>query len=105
LRILAGMELPSSPVTLTPEQVAELELKLRVMRHDINNHLSLVIASLELIRSKPEMAARMLATLSEQPAKITQAMTKFSREFDQFVGIKRAQPTQASRSSPSPSDL
>lgn len=99
------MELPSSPVTLTPEQVAELELKLRVMRHDINNHLSLVIASLELIRSKPEMAARMLATLSEQPAKITHAMAKFSREFDQFVGIKRSQPTQETRSSLPPSAL
>jgi aspartokinase len=97
------MELPSAPVTLTPEQVADLEQKLRVMRHDINNHLSLVVASLELIRSKPQMAERMLSTLAEQPAKITAAMTKFSREFDRFVGIKRAQPHHSAHDSASPS--
>jgi len=34
------MPLPDQPVTLVPEQVAELNRKLSVMRHDVNNNLS-----------------------------------------------------------------
>ena len=38
------MLLPAQPVTLTPEQIAELNKKLSTMRHDINNSLALVLA-------------------------------------------------------------
>ena len=57
------MGLPSQPVTLTVEQLAELNRSLSNMRHDINNHLSLIMAAVELIRHKPQMAERMLTTL------------------------------------------
>ena len=83
------MPLPSQPVTLTVEQLADLNRKLSAMRHDINNHLSLIIAAAELIRHKPETAERMLATLVEQPPKIADSLRKFSVEFEQTLGITR----------------
>jgi hypothetical protein len=83
------MGLPTEPVTLTPEQVAELNQKLSAMRHDINNHLSLMMAAVEMIRLKPEDAARRLATLAEQPARISRAMAEFSAAFEKALGITR----------------
>ena len=50
------MGLPSEPVTLSIEQLDELNRKLSNLRHDINNHLSLIVAATELIRHKPQIA-------------------------------------------------
>ena len=83
------MPLPEQPVSLSVEQIAELNRKLSDMRHDINNHLSLIIASVELIRYKPGTAERMMATLVEQPPRIAESLHKFSAEFDQVLGITR----------------
>jgi hypothetical protein len=83
------MGLPTEPVTLTVAQMDELNRKLALMRHDINNNLSLIVAALELIRHKPQIAERMLATLGEQPAKIGEALNKFSSDFEQALGITR----------------
>jgi hypothetical protein len=83
------MQIPQSPATLTPEQVAELNNKLSHMRHEINNQLSLVVAALELIRFKPDTKDKMLNTISEQPPKIMAEMQKFSTDFEQAFGIVR----------------
>lgn len=83
------MGLPSEPVTLTVEQLGELNKKLSAMRHDINNNLSLIIAAVDLIRHKPQTIERMMTTLAEQPAKITANMNKFSAEFERVFGITR----------------
>jgi len=83
------MGLPSKPVTLTVEELAALNSKLSHFRHDINNNLSLMVAALELIRHRPQMAERMLTTLSEQPTKMTACLNKFSLEFEQALGITR----------------
>ena len=83
------MVLPTQPVTLTVEEVEALNRKLSTMRHDINNNLSLIGAALELIRAKPQTAERMLATLGEQPSKISEAMMKFSAEFEKDLHIGR----------------
>ncbi|HEV2393832.1 MAG TPA: hypothetical protein VG146_15880 [Verrucomicrobiae bacterium] len=83
------MGLPTEPVTLTAGQLEELNRKLSTMRHDINNHLSLIVAAVELIHHKPQLAERMMATLSEQPAKITASVSKFSTEFESALGITR----------------
>jgi len=83
------MVLPDQPVTLTPEQVAALIQKLSAMRHDINNHLSLMMAAVEMIRLRPEDAPRRLATLAEQPARISRALAEFSAEFEKALGITR----------------
>lgn len=77
------------PVELTESQVTELNKQLATMRHDINNHLSLMMAAVELVRRKPEAAERMAATLTNQPLKITESMKKFSLHFEGTLGIGR----------------
>jgi hypothetical protein len=80
-------------LTQTPEltavQIQELNQQLTTMRHDINNHLSLMMAAVELVRRKPEAAERMSATLTEQPEKITASMKLFSTQFESALGIQR----------------
>jgi len=120
------MAFPTEPVTLTVGEVQELNRKLSDMRHDINNHLSLMVAALELIRYRMkkgmmldaweqlkasdgassippalvqdfeakltenlEQTNRMVKTLGDQPARITEAVRQFSKEFEQAMGIKR----------------
>jgi hypothetical protein len=83
------MKLPSQPVTLTVEQIDELNRQLANMRHDINNNLSLIMAATELLRHKPQMLERMVDTLVDQPPKVTEALRKFSVEFEQTLGIAR----------------
>lgn len=83
------MELPGNPVTLSVEQIAELNKQLGCLRHDINNNLALIAAGLEVLQYKPHLAERMMATVAEQPPKIAQALGKFSTEFDKALGIKR----------------
>jgi hypothetical protein len=83
------MRMPSEPISLSVEEIQELNHKLSTLRHDINNYLSLIIAATELIKHKPAMAERMMETLIEQPPKITIALTKFSNEFENTFGIDR----------------
>jgi hypothetical protein len=83
------MELPGQPVTLTVEQIAELNKHLANFRHDVNNNLSLIIAGLEVIQHKPHLAERMMATVAEQPPKIVAAIGKFAGEFEKTLGITR----------------
>lgn len=83
------MALPSEPVTLTVAQLDELNRKLSNMRHNVNNHLSLIMAAVELIRSRPNMAERMMVTLVEQPPKIVAAIGNFSSEFEKTFGITK----------------
>jgi len=83
------MGLPSQSVTLTVEQLGELNRQLATMRHDINNNLSLIVAAAELMRHKPAVAERMMNTLAEQPGKITAAINKFSATFEETFGITR----------------
>ncbi len=80
--------MPSQPVSLNMEQVQELNHKLSTLRHDVNNHLSLIMAATELIRHKPELSERMMQTLCEQPPKISAAMAKFTAEFERAFGLK-----------------
>lgn len=83
------MPLPSNPVTLNAKQIAELSKKLADLRHDVNNDLALMMAAVEIVRRKPESAERMWNGLSERPRKIAGAVTDFSRELEQLLGITR----------------
>jgi len=83
------MGLPSQPVTLSVEQIEELNKKLSTMRHDVNNHLSLMMAAMELIRFKPDMAAKMLENMTQQPPKVTAVVNIFSEAFEKSFGITR----------------
>jgi hypothetical protein len=86
------MGLPSQPVTLSVQQLEELNHKLSNLRHDINNNLSLIIASVELIRHKPQVAEKMMTTLAEQPPKITNSLNKFSADFERLLGFTSPKP-------------
>ena len=88
-RTVFSMAVSSEPITLTPQQIEELNQKLSHMRHEINNHLSLVIAAAELIRFKPELREKMALTMADQPKKISQEMANFSAEFEKFLNISR----------------
>jgi hypothetical protein len=90
LVIVAGMGAPLQAVTLSPDAIAELNKKLSVMRHDINGDLALIVAAAELIRLNPGSTERMLTTLLEQPAKIRNRTTEFSKEFEKLLGIPQA---------------
>ncbi len=83
------MSLPIEPVTLSVEQIGELNKKLADLRHDINNYVSLILASLELLRRRPESAERMMANLGEQPPKIITAVKKFSDDLEAALRITR----------------
>ncbi len=82
------MAKPANPVTLSPEQIEELNKKLSFMRHEINNHLSMIVAASELLKFKPEMRERMAVTLGDQPPKIVKELAAFSAEFERALGMK-----------------
>ncbi len=84
------MTLPRQPVTLAVSQIDQLNQQLSNLRHDINNHLSLMVAAAEVIRRKPEAAERMSAMFDEQPRKVTDAMLRFSAEFEKYFDIRKA---------------
>jgi hypothetical protein len=83
------MSLPTQPITLNPEQIADLNRKLSNLRHNVNNHLSLVVAAAELMRRKPEEAIRFIGCLSDRPEKINQEVSIFSRELEKALQITR----------------
>jgi hypothetical protein len=83
------MLLPTEPVTLGVEQIGELNKKLADLRHDVNNYASLILASAELLRRRPETAERMLANLNEQPPKIIAAVKQFSDDLEAAFHISR----------------
>ncbi|MBL9171261.1 MAG: hypothetical protein JNN07_26245 [Verrucomicrobiales bacterium] len=79
------MGLPSEPVTLSPQEIADLLKQLSNARHDINNALSLISAATELMRMKPELVNKMVTTLNDQPAKITSSLQQFSQRMEQVL--------------------
>ena len=83
------MVLPNDPVTLSVEQIHELNRKLSTFRHDVNNQLSLIVAAVELIRLRPEGAERALKMLVEQPMKISETVAQFSRELESALNVTR----------------
>jgi hypothetical protein len=83
------MGLPTKPVTLTVEQLSDLNRRLSNLRHDINNNLSVIVAATELIRHRPQIAEGMMAKLAEQPAKISDSINRFTIEFERTFGITR----------------
>jgi hypothetical protein len=83
------MVVPQEPLTLTPEQIQEVERRLSELRHNINNNLSLIVAATELIRRKPEMASRMAESIAEQPPKVLNELRSFSDDLESLLRIVR----------------
>jgi len=80
---------PTQPVSLSPAEVAELNNQLSELRHSINNHLTLMVTALELIRRKPESAGRLVANLIEVPARIRDDITRFTEQFERTLQVTR----------------
>jgi len=83
------MGLPTEPVTLTVEQISELNKKLSHMRHNVNNNLALMVAAIELIRRKPDMALKLVESMATQPDKMNDEIQNFSNQFEKTFGITR----------------
>ena len=83
------MPLPTQPVVLSVEQISELNQKLLTLRHDLNNSLSLIAATVELIRRRPAPTEQMWNTLAGQPRKITECVSHFSRDLEAALNITR----------------
>ena len=83
------MAVSIQPVTLAPEQVAELHGKLAEFRHNLNNHLTLIMSAAELIKRKPEAALRMADTILTPSRKILDEIQVLSRELERGLGITR----------------
>jgi 2C-methyl-D-erythritol 2,4-cyclodiphosphate synthase len=83
------MPLPNESVTLSAAQIRDLNQELADLRHDLNNSLSLMTAAVELIKRRPENAGNMWDTLIEQPRKLTEAISQFSRDFETALHITK----------------
>jgi hypothetical protein len=84
------MSLPIEPVTLSTEQITELSRKLSGLRHDVNNKLSLIAASVELFRLRPDNAERHLNSLADQPRIIAEMIARFSTDLEAALRITRS---------------
>ncbi len=80
---------PGGPRTLSVEEIVALHEKLRLMRHDVNGRLANIVAAAELIRLRPESAAKRLSLLLEQPHKAAESIAEFSRVFEELFDLKR----------------
>jgi hypothetical protein len=83
------MGLPREPVPLPASQIAELDRLLSEVRHNVQNHLALMVAALELIRRKPDAVPRVIDNILEQPQRVTDEIKRFALEFEKALKIKR----------------
>ena len=84
------MAKPTEPVALSMEQIGELNQKLSELRHDMNNSLSLIAATVALIRHRPTVTEQMWNTLTEQPRKISESFSQFTRDLEAVLHITRS---------------
>jgi hypothetical protein len=90
---------PEAPVTLTVEQIEQICGHLATIRHDINNDLSKIVGTAELIKlelqrlpvdpAKPLKAIDRIPTLLEQPKKISVMIEAFSKQLEKLLGVNR----------------
>ena len=83
------MTLPTQPVALSVEQISDLNQKLAALRHDLNNSLSLIAATVELMRRRPAVTEQMWSTLAGQPRKIAESISQFARDLEAALNITR----------------
>lgn len=78
---------PYQPISLTQEDLLAIKQKLSTARHNINNHLALIVAAAELVKRKPEMAERLATTFLDQPKKIMTEISEFTHELEKKLGV------------------
>ena len=84
------MAQPTKPVALSLEQIGEVNEKLSALRHDLNNSLSLIAATVALIRRQPTVTEQMWNTLADQPRKIGDSFSQFARDLEAALHITRS---------------
>ncbi|MDB6130034.1 MAG: hypothetical protein JWM04_1141 [Verrucomicrobiales bacterium] len=85
--MVCQIETHATPLTLSVDQVRELNTKLSQMRHEVNNKLSLLVAATEMLNYKPEISERMIEAVNAQPEKIKLVVQEFAREFDRAFSL------------------
>ena len=83
------MTFPTEPVTLSVEQIEELNRKLSAMRHDVNGKPSLITLALGAFQLQPQNGERWLNIMAEQPQKIVADIAQFSRDMETALQITR----------------
>lgn len=83
------MSFPTEPVTLSVEQIGELNQKLSDLRHDVNNNISLMLSAVEMIRRRPETLQNMLDAFGRQPHKINDAIEQFAKALESALHIRK----------------
>jgi hypothetical protein len=83
------MGLPCEPVSLSAEQVGELNDHLSTMRHAINNHLTVMSIAAELALSAPDTAPQRMSALLKQVPEVKELLKTFSVEFERALGISK----------------
>lgn len=83
------MSLPSQPITLTVEQIVDLNAKLADLRHDINNNVALLLSAIEMMRRRPDTFEKMLDSMARQPQRISEAVVQFSKALETALKITR----------------
>lgn len=79
------MSLHKQELTLTAEQINSIRQKLSELRHNVNNHLSLLTAAAEILARKPELAQKISQNLIEQPQKIVEEIKSFSDFLEKLL--------------------
>jgi hypothetical protein len=69
------------PLTLSPDDVEKLNKQLGEMRHNVNNKLALMVASIELIKLVPHRSVELCDKLMSQPDFINQEISAFSNNL------------------------
>jgi hypothetical protein len=82
------MPLPKEPVTLSVEDICELNKKFAKLRHEVNNNLSLIVAATEIIRRQPERAEKFWSGLTEKPHAIAESVSQFSVELEKALQMR-----------------
>ncbi len=82
---------PTEPVTLTVEQVTQLERELTEMRHDINGDITVLFSAVQLMRYNPSRAQETLANidLSALQEKFRKRVDGFTAEFNRLLQVRR----------------
>lgn len=81
------MALPNQPVTLTVQQIEELNSKLSHLRHQVNNYISIMTMAADVAQFKPEMVRKMPSIIVEQSGNIKDQVKSFSETLERMLGI------------------
>jgi hypothetical protein len=75
---------------LTPAEIAEIHQRLSSFCHNVNNHLSLIMAATDLMRRKPEATERALEAMRVPPEEIARELRCFRSDLEKILGLNHS---------------